>query len=156
MTRGAADDAADVAFDAGELISRLHLQPHAEGGWWSQTFLGPIGADGRPTGTAILFLLRAGERSNWHRLDIDEVWHFNDGDPLELRQVSPSGELRLTVLGPCSAGTGSVPQVLVPAGSWQTARSLGRWSAAGCSTAPGFTMAGFELAPAGWEPAADT
>jgi predicted cupin superfamily sugar epimerase len=138
--------------DVDALITRLHLQPHPEGGWFRQTWLGPTGPDGRPTGTAILYVLIAGQRSHWHRLDIDEVWHFNDGEPMEHRQVLDDGSIQVQTLGPCAGADGSVPQVVVPAGRWQAARPLGAWSAAGCSTAPGFTVAGFELAPPGWEP----
>lgn len=139
--------------DVDTLLSRLRLQPHPEGGWFAQTWCGATGPGGRPTGSAILYLLLAGQRSHWHRLDVDEVWHFNDGDPMEHRLVRGDGTTAVSVLGPCSSVGGAVAQVFVPAGSWQAARPLGAWSAVGCSTAPGFTMDGFELAPPGWEPA---
>jgi predicted cupin superfamily sugar epimerase len=102
--------------------------------------------------SAILYLLAAGERSHWHRVDADEVWQASGEDALELR-VWGEGDRAVTVhrLGTDVAG-GSVVQAVVPAGSWQAARSLGAWSLVGCIVAPAFDFAGFELAPPGWEP----
>ena len=142
--------------DVAALVTRLGLGPLDEGGWYKQTWTGADGPGGRPVGTAIYYLLAAGERSHWHRLDIDEVWHFTDGSPMEHRQTDNTGAITTVVLGRTSdGGDGNQvqAQVVVPAGCWQTARPLGPWSAACCSTAPGFTDAGFDLAPPDWEPA---
>ena len=132
---------------AEEIIGRLGLQPHPEGGWYRQTWVGPE-RDGRASGTAILFLLKRGERSHWHRVDADEIWLWHAGAPLILSM----GEARPAEhrLGPDVLGDES-PQVLVPAGWWQAARTAGDWTLVSCTVSPGFRFEGFELAPPGWE-----
>ncbi len=138
---------------ADAVAALLGLAPHPEGGAYAETWRGEA-AHGRSVGTAIYFLLRAGERSHWHRVDAAEVWHFYGGDPLELA-ISPDGRtVESVVLGP-DLLAGHRPQRVVPAGAWQSARSLGDHTLAGCTVAPGFEFAGFELAPATWSPGAD-
>lgn len=134
---------------AGEVVHRLGLAPHPEGGHFLETWraAGP----GRPAGTSILYLLAAGESARWHRLDADEVWHFHAGDPLELVVAAPGAPLEWTTLGPDLAA-GHAPQAVVPAHAWQSAASLGAWTLVGCTMAPGFDPAGWELAPEGWTP----
>lgn len=130
--------------DADALIAELDLQPHPEGGWYRETWR-------EPASTAILYLLKSGERSAWHRVDRTEVWHYYAGDPLGLA-TSPDGQTAVhQVLGPDIAA-GQRPQVVVPAGVWQAARPRGAWSLVGCTVAPAFDFAGFELAPPGWHP----
>jgi predicted cupin superfamily sugar epimerase len=137
--------------DALEIERRLGLQPHPEGGMYAETWRAPAPAGERPSGTAIFFLLRAGERSHWHRVDATEVWHFYAGAALEL-STSPDGhELARRVLG-TDVAAGQRPQLVVPTGVWQSARSRGEWTLVGCTVSPGFEFAGFELAPHGWEP----
>ena len=129
------------------MIAKLGLQPHPEGGWYRQTWVGPEVA-GRASGTAILFLLKAGERSHWHRVDADEIWLWHAGAPLVLSMgVDRAVEHRL---GPDVLG-GEVVQAMVPAGWWQAARSTGDWTLVSCTVSPGFRFEGFELAPLGWE-----
>ena len=127
--------------EAGRIIAALELRPHPEGGWYRQTWVGP--GPGRPTGTAILFLLQAGERSHWHRVDADEIWIFNAGAPLVLSVGVDAA--RDVVMGPDVLG-GHVVQAVVPAGHWQAARSTGDWTLVTCTVSPGFEFAGFELA----------
>lgn len=131
---------------ADELIATLHLSPHPEGGAFIETFRDSRTVDGRAASTAIYFLLRAGQRSHWHRVDTVEIWHFYAGAPLELG----IGD-RHVILG-TNFSAGERPQAIVPAGCWQAARTLGDWTLVGCTVAPGFDFAGFELAPKGWEP----
>ncbi|MFC3085465.1 MULTISPECIES: cupin domain-containing protein [Tabrizicola] len=132
---------------AEEIIRRLELVPHPEGGWFRQTWAGPeIG--GRASGTAILFLLRAGERSHWHRVDADEIWLWHAGAPLVLSTGLAAA--RDLVLGP-KVLDGQMPQLVVPAGWWQAARSTGEWTLVSCTVSPGFRFEGFDLAPPGWE-----
>ena len=134
--------------DPDDLIALLDLAPHPEGGWFRETWRDPDGS-----GTAIYFLLRAGERSHWHRLAQAEVWHFYAGDALLLEMSD--GVTRTThTLGP-DVANGQRPQAVVAAGAWQSARPLGRWSLVGCTVSPAFEFAGFELAPPGWEPPGD-
>jgi len=135
---------------ADEVIAGLKLAPHPEGGYYREPFRDAGGPDGRAHSTAILFLLKAGEVSRWHRVDATELWHWYGGAPLllEIKEGKRRHDIRL---GPDWFG-GQPPQGLVPAGAWQSARSLGPWTLVGCTVAPGFDFAGFELAPEGWEP----
>ena len=138
--------------EADEVIRRLGLQPHPEGGHYRETWRDRPPGGGRGAGTAILFLLRRGEESHWHRVDATEIWHFHDGAPLVL-SGSPDGHgVSVRVLG-CDLAAGQLPQLIVPTGTWQAARSLGDWTLVGCTVSPAFEFAGFELAPPGWRPA---
>ena len=107
---------------------------------------------GRARSTAIHFLLARGERSHWHRIDAVEIWHYYAGHALTLQIADDSGQ-RSVRLGPDLAA-GEVPQAIVPALAWQAAESTGDWTLVGCTVAPGFEFAKFELAPKGWAPAA--
>lgn len=138
---------------ADEIIARLGLQPHPEGGHFRETFRAPNGheAGGRGASTAIFFLLRAGERSHWHKVDADEVWHHYAGASLELSMSDGGLPVHHRRLG-CDFDLGEIPQIVVRRGVWQAARSLGNWTLVGCTVAPAFDFAGFELAPSGWQP----
>ena len=136
---------------AAEIIAQLGLQPHPEGGYFRETFRdGEADAGGRSRSTAIYFLLARGERSHWHRVDAVEIWHYYAGDALTLRIADASGQ-RESRLGPDLAA-GEVPQAIVPAHAWQAAECTGDWTLVGCTVAPAFEFAKFELAPKGWEP----
>jgi predicted cupin superfamily sugar epimerase len=141
-----------ASLTAAEIVRLLELAPHPEGGHFRETFRDPCGEGGRAASTAIYFLLARGERSQWHRIDAAEAWHFYAGAPLLLEIATPEGGAvaRIT-LGPDLAA-GERPQAMVPAGAWQAAESLGAWTLAGCTVAPGFAFDRFELAPAGWRP----
>ena len=128
--------------EADQIIAKLGLQPHPEGGWYRQTWVGPD-LHGRASGTAILFLLKAGERSHWHRVDADEIWIWNAGAPLML-SVGAQRAVDV-VLGPDVLG-GQSAQAIVQAMDWQAARSLGDWTLVSCTVSPGFRFEGFELA----------
>lgn len=134
---------------ADELIARLGLRPHPEGGHFAETFRAPDA--GRAAGTAIYFLLRAGERSHWHKVDADEIWHFHAGAPLELSLSDDGRTIRRVRLG-IDFGLDEQPQAVVPRHVWQAARSLGAWTLVGCTVSPGFEFSGFEMAPPGWSP----
>jgi uncharacterized protein len=134
---------------ADEIIATLNLQPHPEGGWFRETFRDASGG-ARGASTAIYYLLKAGERSHWHRIDAAEVWHWYAGEPLELR-IAEGGRRETFVLGQDLAG-GQRPQAVVPPQAWQAARSLGAFTLVGCTVAPAFDFAQFEMAPPGWEP----
>lgn len=137
---------------AADVIARLGLQPHPEGGHFRETFRDTAtDASGRSRSTAIYFLLAAGEVSHWHRVDAVEIWHWHAGAPLELRIAGDGDPIRTVRLGG-NILDGEEPQGIVPADAWQSARSLGRWTLVGCTVAPGFDFAGFTLAPPGWEP----
>lgn len=136
---------------AAEIIRILNMQPHPEGGHFVETFRDVAGADGRSRSTAIYFLLQAGERSHWHRVDAAETWHFYAGAPLRLGIAAPGAKAAWATLGP-DLREGQRPQLVVPAGHWQAAESLGAYTLVGCTVAPGFEFAGFELAAPGWQP----
>jgi predicted cupin superfamily sugar epimerase len=130
--------------DPDELIAALGLEPHPEGGWYKETWR-------EPASTAILYLLKAGERSHWHRVNATEIWHFHAGAPLGIA-TSPDGQQAAHHHLGTDLAKGQRPQVVVPAGVWQAARPRGDWSLVGCTVAPAFDFAGFELAPPGWHP----
>lgn len=136
---------------AEEAVRLLGLAPHPEGGFYRQTFHAPAGPGERGASTAIYYLLGEGEVSAWHRVDADEVWHHYAGAPLELT-LWAEGEGRSALCLGADLTTGERPQAVVPAGVWQTARTLGGWALVGCTVAPAFRFAGFEMAPPGWEP----
>ena len=138
---------------AEEIIELLGLAPHPEGGHFRETFRDPREVNGRSVGTAIYFLLAAGEHSHWHRVDAAEIWHYYAGAPLALHVERADGIETLKLGADFAAG--ERPQAIIPAGAWQSAESLGAWTLVGCTVAPGFEFAGFELAPKGWSPAQD-
>ncbi len=132
---------------ADEIIAALGLQPHPEGGWFRETWRAATVNGARPAGTAIQFLLKAGERSHWHRVDADEIWHFHTGAPLVLRvSADETGPATAHVLG-TDLAAGERPQRVIPAHHWQSAESTGAFTLVSCTVSPGFLFAGFELAP---------
>ncbi len=142
MTEGSAE----------KVAAALDMAPHREGGRFVETWRAPSEPGTRAAASAILYLLRAGEESRWHRVDVAEVWQWSGGDPLELRIARiVAGPVETHRLGG-DVLAGEEPQVVVPAGAWQAARPLGAWALVGCIVAPAFDYAGFELAPEGWEP----
>lgn len=133
------------------MIAALGLRPHPEGGHYREVWRDAPAGGGRGAGTAIHYLLAAGERSHWHRVDAAEGWHWYAGGPLDLA-VSPDGRaVQAHRLGP-DLGAGEAPFALVPAGCWQAARPLGAWVLVGCTVSPAFDFGGFEMAPPGWAP----
>ncbi|MGJ5175379.1 cupin domain-containing protein [Bradyrhizobium oligotrophicum] len=143
-----------TALSAADIIARLGLQPHPEGGHFRETFRDPaVDASGRAASTLIYFLLARGERSHWHRVDAVETWHYYAGAPLVLRIAGTGQTPQTTTLG-IDLAAGQQPQAVVPAHAWQAAESTGDWTLVGCTVAPGFRFEGFELAPVGWEPGA--
>lgn len=141
---------------AAALIGQLGLTAHPEGGWYRETWRGAAVAGGRATGTAIIFLLRAGEASHWHRVDAAELWLWQAGDPLELRLAADdAGPVRSVILG-SDMGAEQQLQGLVAPHEWQAARPFGAarhgYSLVSCVVVPGFDFSGFTLAPTGWEP----
>jgi predicted cupin superfamily sugar epimerase len=131
------------ALNAEATVRRLGLQPHPEGGFYRETFRSPISLhlpDGRvrPASTAILYLLPAGDRSGWHRVISDEVWHHYEGGTLLLYRLGMP-PVRLSR---------AEPQAVVPAGVWQAAEPEGEAVLVGCTVAPGFDFADFTMGDA--------
>lgn len=135
---------------ADELIALLQLEPHPEGGHYRQTWV-EAPSMGRPAGTCIYFLLRAGERSHWHRVDAVEIWHYYAGAPLllHLAETEAGPPQVLTLSG--DLGSGARPQGIVPKDWWQAAETTGDWTLVGCTVSPGFQFEGFELAAPGFD-----
>jgi uncharacterized protein len=134
---------------AKELINQLDLRPHPEGGYFREIFRSPRNVqplDERPLRVAltlIYFLLTKGQHGRWHRVGSDEVWHFYEGDPMEVYWIDDQDSIHRDVIG---TGTSSgQPMCVVPAGCWQAARPLGEYSLLGCSVAPGFEFTDFEM-----------
>jgi predicted cupin superfamily sugar epimerase len=141
---------------AAGIISALGLAPHPEGGHFRETFRDPrTDPSGRSVSTAIYFLLGQGEVSRWHRVDAAEVWHWYGGDPLALSLAPQAASAPATHVLGNDLGLGHRPQLVVPAGHWQQARSLGAWTLVGCTVAPGFEFSGFEMAPHDFTPTRD-
>jgi len=136
---------------ADEIIAALGLSAHPEGGWFRETWRAETAPGERSAGTAIYYLLKAGERSHWHRVDAAEIWHYYAGAPLRLSLSTDGRSQDRVTLGP-DIENGERPQAIVPPGCWQAAESLGEWTLVGCTVSPGFEFGGFELAPPGWEP----
>lgn len=134
---------------ADDIIARLDLAPHPEGGHYRQTWI-DTEAQGRPSGTCIYFLLQAGERSHWHRVDATEIWLFHAGAPLTLSlaatEAGPARDHRLT-----PDLTEGAPQIIVPKNHWQAAQSTGAYTLVSCTVSPGFRFAGFTLAAPGFD-----
>jgi predicted cupin superfamily sugar epimerase len=136
---------------AADIIARLGLKPHPEGGHYRETFRdGRVDGNGRSVSTAIYFLLARGERSHWHRIDAVEIWHHYAGSTLILGIADDQGQRSVRLGSDLVAG--EQPQAIVPAYAWQAAQSTGDWTLVGCTVAPGFDFATFELAPKGWTP----
>ena len=138
---------------ADEVISVLGLSPHPEGGYFKEIHRHVPPGGGRGAVTTIYFLLKAGERSHWHRVtDAEEIWCWHGGAALELL-VHPQGGTRAKHVLGMDLGADQRPQAVVPINGWQAARSLGDWTLVGCQVAPAFEFASFVLAEPGFEPA---
>jgi len=164
---------------AEEMIERLGLEAHPEGGWYVETWRDQPADGGRGAGSAIYFLLRHEEQSHWHRVDAAEIWLHHAGAPLKLLIADHTAGFE-SVDAPGGGGgggdgdgggegvgvgvgvvehrlgsdlsVGQRPQVIVPPGAWQSARTEGDWTLVSCTVSPAFEFERFELAPPGWEP----
>ncbi|MBZ4419101.1 cupin domain-containing protein [Myxococcus sp. RHSTA-1-4] len=131
-----------------ELVRRLGLVPHPEGGFYKETYRAALAVETprgtRSAGTAIYYLLPRGAFAAWHRVTSDEVWHFYDGHPLELLLVGEDGRLEKVVMGR-DVTKGEQPQVVVRAGVLQAAVPRGEFTLVGCTVSPGFDFADWEM-----------
>ena len=138
--------------DARALIQALNLQPHPEGGWYRETWRADAAEGERASATAILFLLQAGERSHWHKVDATELWLFHSGSGLQmLTAASDAGPVEHVRLG-ADVLAGEQPQLRVPPGPWQAAEADRGWALVSCIVSPGFEFDGFTLAAPRWRP----
>ncbi|WP_129775880.1 cupin domain-containing protein [Peristeroidobacter soli] len=130
---------------AKDVIQKLQLAPHPEGGWYREIYRSTDrvqrGTESRSATTAIYYLLEQQQLSRWHVVDADEIWHFYGGAPLELLAYDPkSRQLQRHLLA-----AESLPVGVIPSGVWQAARSLGEYSLVGCTVSPGFEFSGFKF-----------
>lgn len=138
--------------DPAKIIEALDLVPHPEGGWYRETWRADAPDGRRAGGTAIHFLLEAGQRSHWHRVDADELWLWHAGASLDVRIAARDfSEIREVRLGG-DVLAGYAPQCLVPANRWQSTEANAGWALVSCIVVPGFEFAHFELAPPDWTP----
>ena len=136
---------------ADDIIARLDLAPHPEGGHYRQTWIADAANGERSAGTAIYFLLKAGENSHWHKVDATEIWHFYAGAALILSMSGTDhGPKQGHILGPDLAA-GQSPQLIVPTHHWQAAATTGDWTLVGCTVSPAFQFQGFTLAEPGFD-----
>jgi len=133
---------------ADDIIAHLNLAPHPEGGFYRQTWVAEN--QGRPVGTCIYFLLKAGEASHWHKVDATEIWLYHAGAPLILSlSATDDGPATDHLLTPDL--TKGAPQIIVPENHWQAARTTGDYTLVSCTVSPGFDFAGFTLALPGFD-----
>jgi len=144
-------DLRDASVTATQVIEALDLAPHPEGGHFREIWRDASADGSRGAGTAIYFLLAAGEVSHWHRVDAAEAWHWYGGAPLALSMSEDAQVVVSEHLGP-NLARHQRPFAVVPKDWWQSAVTLGRWTLVGCTVSPAFEFAGFELAPPGWRP----
>ena len=138
--------------NADDVIRHLGLKPHPEGGHYREIYRDRAEGGGRGVITSIYYMLRAKERSRWHRVvDAAEVWHFHAGAPLDL-SISADGQAIETHRLGIDFAAGERPLLVLPPGCWQAAESSGAWTLAGCTVAPAVLFEKFEMAPPGWEP----
>ena len=141
---------------ADELIRTLDLAPHPEGGWYRETWRSSAKPGERPAATAVYYVLQPGEPSRWNRIDADEMWLWHAGDPIDLSMAETDrGPIRTVRLGG-RIESGEQPQVIIPAGQWQSAAPAEGGEAGytflSCIVAPAFEFDRYELAEPGWQP----
>ena len=144
-------EAAKDIGDWRQIVKLLDMQPHPEGGFYKETFRDAETSNGRAHSSAIYYLLGAGNYSHWHRVDAVEIFHYYAGAPLSLALSHDGHQVEAFRLG-SNLAAGERPQLVVPKGVWQTATSLGAWTLVGCTVAPAFEFAGFEMAAPDWRP----
>ncbi|MDF2368895.1 cupin domain-containing protein [Sneathiella sp.] len=142
-----------MTLTAADIIQRLKMQPHPEGGHFVETFRDDLTLPetNRALSTAIYYLLEKGDRSHWHRVDAVEIWHYYAGAPLTLSIAAEDAPSEEWILG-ADLLKEEYPQIVIPRSSWQSAHSNGDWTLVGCTVAPGFEFEGFEMAPKDWAP----
>ena len=142
-----------ASVSAEDVATRLRLQRHPEGGWFRETWRKPpSGGEARGGGTAILFLLAAGERSRWHRVDATELWLFHAGAGLRLFTAVDGGSTVVERRLGADVMSGEAPQLEVQASEWQSAEVAGGWCLVSCIVVPAFEFSGFQMADEGWSP----
>lgn len=133
-----------TAYDVEDIVRELDLSPHPEGGYYRRTFCNGESPDDRGQASAIYYLLDKEGFSLWHRFDADELWFWHAGAPLVLEFGDERAAEETAVLGP-DLLAGQHPQIRIPKGKWQHAKTLGAWTLVSCMVSPGFLFETFEL-----------
>jgi predicted cupin superfamily sugar epimerase len=137
-----------------DLIEKLGLEPHPERGYYRETYRATAEVEShrhdgrRAASTGIYFLITDQEPATFlHRLLSDEVFHLYDGGPLDILRLFPDGNSDVAVLG-MNLDAGERPQIVIPSGTWfgTELRAGASHCLVGCTVAPGFEFADFELA----------
>ncbi|NLR92198.1 cupin domain-containing protein [Flammeovirga agarivorans] len=138
-----------------ELINHLNMMPHPEGGYYVETYrshkIGMINKNNieRNASTAIYFLMGDNDFSTFHKLKFTEIWHHYDGNPVEIVEITPKGELKRSIVGKDFL-KGETPQHVITGGNWFAARTIesegSDYVLVGCTVAPGFEFEDFEIA----------
>ena len=141
---------------AEDLIQALELAPHPEGGWYRETWRAAAADGERAAASAIYYVIQPGQKSHWNRVDAHEIWLWHSGDPLDVSvAATDAGPSRTARLGG-RVTRGEQPQLIIPAGQWQSANTVAGgeagYSFISCIVAPAFDFGGFELADPDWEP----
>lgn len=141
----------DIMGEQEELVVKLGLIPHPEGGFYKETYrseevIHSSEMEGeRSMSTAIYFMLTAGNFSAFHRIKSDEMWHFYKGASVRIHVINPNGAYETILLGD-KIEEGENLQAIVPAGFWFASETTGEFSLVGCTVSPGFDFRDFELA----------
>jgi uncharacterized protein len=138
-------------------VEKLGLRPHPEGGFYKETYRAPLELPqsalpaefkgNRNASTAIYFLIDGQNFSAFHRIAADEMWHFYAGSALAVEVIHPDGRYSQILVG-SNPEAGEVFQAIVPAGCWFAShvKDATSYSLVGCTVAPGFDFADFEIA----------
>lgn len=136
-------------------IEKLELQSHPEGGYFKEIYRSPESINiesiperfgsSRSFSTSIYFLLEKGQKSAFHRIKSDELWHFYDGEPAIIYVLNDEGTVTELKLG-LNIENGYFPQIVVPANCWFAAESAGEFTFVGCTVSPGFDFEDFDMA----------
>ncbi|HAY33239.1 MAG TPA: cupin domain-containing protein [Ignavibacteria bacterium] len=136
---------------------KLEMKPHPEGGFFKEVYRSDLSIKkehlpgefrgDRNISTSIYYLLSENDRSRFHRILSDELWHFYDGGTLLIFEIDSYGLLKVNRLG-LNADEGDLPQVVITAGNWFGAVLLNKdsYCLAGCTVSPGFHFEDFQLA----------
>ncbi|TDM04699.1 cupin domain-containing protein [Macrococcus carouselicus] len=130
-----------------QLIERLKLMPHPEGGYYHETYRSKLkDREEKALFSSIYFLLETGNISHFHRIESDELWYFQGGDALTIHMIDAAGSYQTVKLG-LDVANGEVPQFLVPKQTIFASSVEGEseWSLVGCMVSPAFTFEEFKL-----------
>ena len=133
---------------AQKVVDQLNLEPHPEGGAFRETYRSALTCtnkegEERNVSTAIYFLVEGGNVTKWHRVLNDEVWHYYSGETVVLELISPDGEFNRYRIGN-RIEKDEIPQVVIPANTWQRAYTTGDYTLVGCTVSPGFDFEDYE------------